>query len=65
MLPHPLTNFEIHKYYQIERKFSDVCSRNNLPKRKDEAYVINRDEFKSIVTHWIALYGNGYNGRAP
>ena len=48
MSPHPLTNFEIQKYYQIEPKFNGVYSRNNLPKIKDGAYVINPDEFKSI-----------------
>ena len=31
----------------------------NLPKTKDGVYVINLDEFKSIGTHWIALYVNG------
>ena len=52
---HPLTNFEIKKYYQKEPKVNGVYSRNGLPKIKDEAYVINRDEYKSIKTHWIAL----------
>ena len=28
---------------------------------KDETYVINLDEFKSIGTHWISLYVNGNN----
>ena len=32
---HPLTNFEIQKYNQNEPKFSNVYSRNNLPKIKD------------------------------
>ena len=27
----------------------------------DVAYVINLDEFKSIGTHWMALYVNGGN----
>ena len=27
----------------------------------DVAYVINLDEFKSIGTHWMALYVNGNN----
>ena len=35
MLPHPLTNFEMQKYYQNEPKFSVVYSRNTLPKIKD------------------------------
>ena len=57
----PLTNFEIQKYYQREPKFNGVYSRNNLPKIKDGAYVINLDEYKSIGTHWIALYVNANN----
>ena len=34
---------------------------NNLLKIKDEAYVINFDEYKSIGTHSIALYVDGEN----
>ena len=57
MPPHPLTNFEILKYYKIESKFIGVYSRDNLPdKIKDGAYVINLDEYSDIGTHWIALY---------
>ena len=41
MLPPPLTNFEMQKYYQNEPKFNSAHSRNNLPKTKDGAYVIN------------------------
>ena len=48
MPPHPLTNFEIQKYYENEPKFNGVYSRNNLPKIKDGAYVINLDEYESI-----------------
>ena len=59
MPPHPLTNFEIQKYYQNEPNFNDVYSRNNLPKIKDRAYKINLDEFESIGTYWITLYVNG------
>ena len=54
-LTHPLRNFEIQKYYQNEPKFNGVYSINNLPKRKDGAYVLNHDEYKSIGAHWIAL----------
>ena len=56
MPPHPLTNFEIQKYYQNESKFDGVYSRENLPKIKDGAYVINLDEYSDIGTHWVALY---------
>ena len=61
MPSHPLTNFEIQKYYQNGLKFNSVYSRNNLPKIKDGAYVINLDEFKLIGTHWISSYVNGNN----
>ena len=56
MTPHPLTNFEIQKYYQNEPKLNGVYSRNDLSKIKDRAYVTNLDEYKSAGTHWIALY---------
>ena len=61
MLPHPLTNFEIQKYYQNEPRFNGVYSRDNLPKIKDGAYVINLDEYSDIGTHWIALYALNNN----
>ena len=61
MPPHPLTNFEIQKYYENEHKFNGVYSRNNLSKIKDGACIINLDEYKSIGTHWIALYVNAKN----
>ena len=51
MLPCPLTNFEIQKYYQDEPRFNGIYSRDNLPKIKDEAYVINLDEYSDIETH--------------
>ena len=56
MLPHPLTNFEIQKYYKNEPRFDGVFSRNNLPKKKGGAYIINLDEYPNVGTHWIALF---------
>ena len=56
MSPHPLTNFEIQKYYQIEPRFNGVYSRDNLPKIKDGTYIINLYEYSDIGTHWVALY---------
>ena len=57
--PHPLTNFEIQKYYQNEPRFNGAFSRNNLPKKiKDGAYVINLDEYVDVGTHLIALFCN-------
>ena len=61
MSPNPLTNFKTQKYYQNKPKLNGVYSRNNLPKIKNWAYVINLDEFKLIGTHWIALYVSGNN----
>ena len=61
MPPHPLSYFEIQKYYQKEPKFNGAYSRNNLPKIKDRAYIINLDEYKSIGTNWIALHVNAEN----
>ena len=50
-----LTNFEIQKYYQSKPKFKSFYSRNNFSKIKDGTYLLNVNEFKSIVTHWMAL----------
>ena len=64
MPSHPVKHFEIQMYYQNEPKFNGVYSRNNLPRIKDGAYVINLDEYEPIETHWIALFVNGNNRRA-
>ena len=52
---------ETKKYYQNEPRFNLVYSRNDLSKVKDEVYVVNLDEYKSIGNHWIALYVNADN----
>ena len=52
MKHHPLTNFEIQKYYENESRFNGVFSRDNLHKKlKDRVY-----KHKDIGTHWIALF---------
>ena len=61
MPPHPLTNFEIEKYYQNEPRFNGVYSRDNLPKIKDGAYIINLDGYSDIGTHWVTLYVQNNN----
>ena len=61
MRHHVLTSFEIQKYYQNEPKLNGVKSRNNLPKIKDGTYVINIGKYKTVRTHWIALYVNRNN----
>ena len=62
MPPHPLTNFEIQKYYQNERRFNGVYSRDELlEKIKEGTYVINLNGYSDIGTHWIALYALNNN----
>ena len=56
MPPHPLTNFEIQKYYKNEPRFDGIYSRDYLPRIKDGAYIINLGEFSDIETHWVVLY---------
>ena len=61
MLTHTLKDFEIEKYYENKARFNGVYSKNNLPKKiKDEAYIINLDEYadEDEGTHWIALSCN-------
>ena len=59
MSSHPLTNFQIQKYYESEPRFNGVYSRNNEPKTlKDGEYLINLDEYADVCTHWIALFLN-------
>ena len=47
------------KYRSINKKeprFNGVYSRDNLPNKiKNEAYIINLDEYSDIGIHWIAL----------
>ena len=61
MTPHPLTNFEIQKYFQNDPKFKDVYSRYYLSKIKDGTYVISVVTYESKGTYCIALYVNGDN----
>ena len=57
MPSHPLTNFEIQKYYENELRLNGAYSRDYLPKQiKDGTYVINPDEHKDTGTHWNALF---------
>ena len=65
MPPHPLTNFEIQKYYENEPRFNGVYSRNNHPEKIKEInlvykpwYVINLDEYADVGTRSIASFCN-------
>ena len=51
--------FRNTKYNENEPRFNGVYSRNSLPKKiKDEAYVINFDEYADEGTQWIAVFCN-------
>ena len=57
MLPHPLANFEIQKYYQNAPRFNGFFSRDNLSvKIKDGVYIVNLVEYSDIGTHWVVFY---------
>ena len=65
MPPHPLTNFEIQKYYENEPRFNGVYSRNNHPEKIKEInlvykpwYVINLDKYADVGTHSNASFCN-------
>ena len=49
MLPHPLTNFEIQKYYENEPKFNGAYSRNNLSKIMGGVCIINLELLSMLM----------------
>ena len=50
MPPHPLTNFEIQKYYQNEPRFNGVYSRDELISKIISKYIASFDYFnKSLI----------------
>ena len=51
----------MQKHYESEHKFNGVYSRNNLPKIKNGAHVINLNEYEPIGTYWMTLYVNANN----
>ena len=53
---HPLRNIGNSDYFNFEPTFNGFFSRNNLPRIKDEAYVINLDDKKSKGTHLVSLF---------
>ena len=51
----------LYKNIMKYSKVNSVSSRNNFPKLKEGAYIVNFDEWTSIETLWIALYVNNEN----
>ena len=56
MPSHPLTNFEIQKYYQNEPRFNGVFSRNNLPKKKKGWGIRNKPWWISRYRHTFVCF---------
>ena len=61
MLCYPLTNFGTQKHEMVLLNLMVYIQEIIFSKIKDGAYIINLDEYKSIRTHWIALYVNAKN----
>ena len=47
---------KVSKYYENDCSFNGVFPSKNLPRIKNGAYVINLDDKKSKVTHWVSLF---------
>ena len=43
-------------YFNYEPRFNGIFSRNNLPRTKDGAYVINLNDKKSKGRNWVSLF---------
>ena len=53
---HLLNNIKIINYGKCNPRFNGVFSRNNFPRIKDGAYIINLADKNSKGTHWVSLY---------
>ena len=60
MLPHPLTNNEIRKYYKNQPKFNGAYSRNSLSKLKD-GYIYKSWSVRINMNSLDCLYVNAEN----
>ena len=49
---------KVPKYYEQDCRFNGIFSRNNWPRIKDGAYVINFVDKNSKGTHWILIFIN-------
>ena len=58
MIPlHPLTYFEIWRYYQNdESRLNHVYSTGNLPKANDVTLEVTPHKYDDIGTYWGAIY---------
>ena len=51
-----LKHCKIPKYYDQDCRFNGIFSRNNWPRIKDGAYLINLDDKNSKGTYWASLF---------
>ena len=54
-----MTKFEIINYFKDVKSFNGVYSRNNLPKLKNGAYLINLDHSENTGTHYVVVFVMG------
>ena len=52
----PLSNIEVTKYFNYQPRVNVDFSRDNLPRIKDGANVLNRDDKQSKGAHWFSLF---------
>ena len=51
-----LSNIKTAKYFNYDPRFNGVFSRDNLPRMKDGAYIINLNDKQSEVRHWVSFF---------
>ena len=55
-MTNPLSNIEMIRYFKYEPKLNGFYSRDNLPRIKDIACIIDLDDKQSKGTHWVSLF---------
>ena len=53
---HPIANFENMRYFKKERRFEGVYSKNTLPEKGEETFVINYKGYTKADSLWVALF---------
>ena len=51
-----LSNIKTAKYFNYDPRFNGVFSRDNLPRMKDGAYIINLNDKQSGVRRWVSFF---------
>ena len=51
-----LKQYQYYYYFNYKPRFNGVFSRNNLPRIKDQAFIINLEDKDSKWTHWVSLF---------